>query len=102
MCKSDSKRNDWIRETNTYKTARCNPVTLSTCEKIILGTWSDSGNCVQIISSGIGSNGGCVRIRFGFGSGAGSDKLRLTRSCDSCVKFIGDFHASKTQKKKQN
>lgn len=58
------------------------------------GIFSGSGSWLQVISSGISSRGGDVRIFLGFGSAAGSDKHRLARSWDSCVKFIGAFHAA--------
>lgn len=79
----------------TYITALFNPSILSTCENIIRGTLSGSNNSLQMISSGISSSGGCVRIFFSFGSAGGSDRQRFTRSCESGVKFIGDFQAAK-------
>jgi hypothetical protein len=79
----------------THLTARFSPSTLSMLENSMHGTLSGSGCFVHTTSSGIGSNGAVVLIFFSFCIFCGSDRLRFTRSCDSCVKLIGDFHASK-------
>lgn len=88
-----------LYENITYITALFKPSILSTCENIIRGTLSGSNNSLQMISSGISSNGGCVRIFFGLGSATGSERHRFTRSCESGVKLIGDFQAAKIKKK---
>lgn len=56
---------------------------------------SGAGCRWHTISAGIGSIGGRVRGFFAPLTGGGSSlSVRFTRSCDSCVRFIGDFQAA--------
>lgn len=76
-------------------TARISPSVLSIWENSTCGMLSASGCRWHTISPGMASNGGRVRAFFGGVAGCGgSDRLRLTRSCDSGVRLIGDFQAA--------
>lgn len=81
----------------THLTAFLRPSRLSICENRTRGT--RSGFSLHCITSGSCSSGSWTRTLLAFGSfNVWSASRRFTRSCESCVRFMGDFHASKKTK----